>query len=179
VAVVLMVAGIAMFGVITASIAAYFVEQKAEQDLAGRLDRVLEHLDAIEARLSQRAGEAPPAGGGSHPGVVVSTPGWTSRSFGESDEEGGETRTPPSSPSAASLRPHPAVDLQVLVTRRDRWCPLRSSGRRSGVYPACTAGSGPFSEDASSARLRDHQPAQSVGTRSPRTAGRTTLVIAF
>ena len=51
VAVVLMVAGIAMFGVITASIAAYFVEQKAEQDLAGRLDRVLERLDAIEARL--------------------------------------------------------------------------------------------------------------------------------
>jgi hypothetical protein len=53
VAVVLMVAGIVMFGVITASIAAYFVEQKAEQDLAGRLDRVLERLDAIEARLSQ------------------------------------------------------------------------------------------------------------------------------
>jgi voltage-gated potassium channel len=51
VAVILMVAGIAMFGVITASIAAYFVEQKAEQDLAGRLDRVLERLDAIEARL--------------------------------------------------------------------------------------------------------------------------------
>jgi voltage-gated potassium channel len=50
VAVVLMVAGIAMFGVITASIAAYFVEQHAEQDLAGRLDRVLERLDAIEAR---------------------------------------------------------------------------------------------------------------------------------
>jgi voltage-gated potassium channel len=51
VAVVLMVSGIALFGVITASIAAYFVEQKAEQDLAGRLDRVLERLDAIEAKL--------------------------------------------------------------------------------------------------------------------------------
>jgi hypothetical protein len=38
VAVVLMVSGIALFGVITASIAAYFVEQKAEHDLAGRLD---------------------------------------------------------------------------------------------------------------------------------------------
>ena len=38
VAVVLMIAGIAMFGVITASIAAYFVEQKAEEDLAGRLE---------------------------------------------------------------------------------------------------------------------------------------------
>jgi voltage-gated potassium channel len=53
VAVVLMVSGIALFGVITASIAAYFVEQKAEQDLAGRLDRVLERLDAIEAKLQQ------------------------------------------------------------------------------------------------------------------------------
>jgi voltage-gated potassium channel len=51
VAVVLMVSGIALFGVITASIAAYFVEQKAEQDLAGRLDRVLERLGAIEAKL--------------------------------------------------------------------------------------------------------------------------------
>jgi voltage-gated potassium channel len=51
VAVVLMVSGIALFGVITASIAAYFVEQKAEQDLASRLDRVLERLDAIEAKL--------------------------------------------------------------------------------------------------------------------------------
>lgn len=51
VAVVLMVSGIAVFGVITASIAAYFVEQKGEQDLASRLDRVLERLDAIEAKL--------------------------------------------------------------------------------------------------------------------------------
>ncbi len=52
VAVVLMVSGIALFGIITASIAAYFVEQKAEQDdLASRLDRILERLDAIEAGL--------------------------------------------------------------------------------------------------------------------------------
>jgi hypothetical protein len=50
--VVLMVSGIALFGIITASIAAYFVEQNAEQDdLASRLDRILERLDAIEARL--------------------------------------------------------------------------------------------------------------------------------
>jgi voltage-gated potassium channel len=52
VAVVLMVAGIAMFGVITATIAAYFVEQRAEEDLAGRLDQVVERLDRIEARLA-------------------------------------------------------------------------------------------------------------------------------
>jgi hypothetical protein len=51
VAVMLVVSGIALFGVITASIAAYFVEQKAEQDLASRLDRILERLDVIEAKL--------------------------------------------------------------------------------------------------------------------------------
>jgi voltage-gated potassium channel len=51
VAVVLMIAGIAMFGVITATIAAYFVEQKAEEDLAGRLDRILKRLDTLEERL--------------------------------------------------------------------------------------------------------------------------------
>jgi voltage-gated potassium channel len=51
VAVVLMIAGIAMFGVITASIAAYFVEQKADEDMAGRLDQIMERLDRIETRL--------------------------------------------------------------------------------------------------------------------------------
>src|SRR6266704_497777 len=52
VAVVLMVSGIALFGIITASIAAYFVVHNAEQDdLAGRLDRILEWLDTIEAGL--------------------------------------------------------------------------------------------------------------------------------
>ena len=45
VAVVLMTAGIAMFGVITATIAAYFVEQKAEEDVASRLDQIMERLD--------------------------------------------------------------------------------------------------------------------------------------
>ena len=51
VAVVLMIAGIAMFGVITASIAAYFVEQKADEGVAGRLDQIMERLDRIETRL--------------------------------------------------------------------------------------------------------------------------------
>jgi Ion channel len=55
VAVVLMIAGIAMFGVITATIAASFVEQKAEEDLASRLDQIMERLDRIDAGL--RAGE--------------------------------------------------------------------------------------------------------------------------
>jgi hypothetical protein len=47
-----MIAGIAIFGVITATIAAYFVEQKAEEDLAGRLDQIVKRLDRIEARLA-------------------------------------------------------------------------------------------------------------------------------
>jgi hypothetical protein len=51
VTVVLMIAGIAMFGVITATIAAYFVEQKAEEDVASRLDQIMERLDRIEAGL--------------------------------------------------------------------------------------------------------------------------------
>jgi voltage-gated potassium channel len=61
VAVVLMIAGIALFGVITATIAAYFVEQKAEDDLGGRLDQILERLDRIEAELptDEQAGMRP------------------------------------------------------------------------------------------------------------------------
>ena len=54
-AVALMIAGIAMFGVITATIAAYFVEQKAEEDVASRLDQIMERLDRIEAGM--RPGE--------------------------------------------------------------------------------------------------------------------------
>jgi voltage-gated potassium channel len=53
VAVVLMIAGIGMFGVITATIAAYFVEQQAEEDVASRLDR-------IESGLRPRRGPARP-----------------------------------------------------------------------------------------------------------------------
>ena len=59
VAVVLMIAGIALFGVLTATIAADFVEQKAEEDMASRLDQILERLDTIETKLS--ADERSPA----------------------------------------------------------------------------------------------------------------------
>ena len=55
VAVVLMIAGIAMFGVITATIATYFVEQQAGEDVASRLDQIMERLDRIDAGL--RPGE--------------------------------------------------------------------------------------------------------------------------
>ena len=54
-----MVSGIALFGIITASITAYFVEQKAEEDLAGRLDQIMGPLDRIEARLQPRECEQP------------------------------------------------------------------------------------------------------------------------
>jgi hypothetical protein len=52
--------------------------------------------------------------------------------------EVGRLELRPSSRSVACSRPYPAVDLWFLATRRDRWCPLRSAGCRSGVYPACT-----------------------------------------
>ena len=70
VAVVLMIAGIAMFGVLTATIAAYLVEQQAEEDLAGRLDQVMERLDRIETGLL--------AGGTSTPVSTSSTDPWSS-----------------------------------------------------------------------------------------------------
>jgi voltage-gated potassium channel len=78
VAVVLMVAGIAMFGVITASIAAYFVERKAEEDVASRLDQVIERLDTLEARLRADERErqrSQPASGSTPPGSLRRRPG--------------------------------------------------------------------------------------------------------
>lgn len=47
--VVLMLAGIALFGVLTANLAAFFMEGAAERD--DRLDEVLRRLDAIEAAV--------------------------------------------------------------------------------------------------------------------------------
>lgn len=60
VAVFLMVAGIAVFGVLTASIAAYFVEQKESPDPTPHLEAISARLDAIEARLSRLDGRASP-----------------------------------------------------------------------------------------------------------------------
>jgi voltage-gated potassium channel len=54
VAVALMVAGIAVFGVITASVAAYFVEHDTEpqaDEIATKLDEISRRLEAIERRL--------------------------------------------------------------------------------------------------------------------------------
>lgn len=49
---VLMIVGIAMFSVITASVAAYFVERDTEQDLQGRLDTLEAKLDQVLHQVS-------------------------------------------------------------------------------------------------------------------------------
>jgi voltage-gated potassium channel len=55
VAVVLMISGIALFGVSTATIAAYFVEQsqheQAKENLVGRLEVFTSRIERLEARL--------------------------------------------------------------------------------------------------------------------------------
>jgi voltage-gated potassium channel len=60
----LMVAGIALFGVLTANVAAFFVEQEqatAVDPVTERLDEVLRRLERLERRLD---GEAEPVNGG-------------------------------------------------------------------------------------------------------------------
>lgn len=48
----LMVAGIALFGVLTANIAAFFIEQEYQGDpVAERLDEVLQRLERLETLL--------------------------------------------------------------------------------------------------------------------------------
>jgi len=57
VAAVLMVAGIAFFGVVTANLATYFLERSKEEDQAeevDRLDEILRRLETIERRLEDR-----------------------------------------------------------------------------------------------------------------------------
>lgn len=51
VAVVLMITGIALFGVVTASIASYFVEQDQDRRVEARMDEILTVLHRLEARL--------------------------------------------------------------------------------------------------------------------------------
>lgn len=57
----LMIAGIALFGVLTANIAAFFVEQNQDEELdpvVRKLDEVLRRLDCLEDRLDD---DAPPS----------------------------------------------------------------------------------------------------------------------
>ena len=51
VAVVLMITGIALFGVVAASIASYFVEQDTDHRVEERMDEILTVLHRLEARL--------------------------------------------------------------------------------------------------------------------------------
>jgi voltage-gated potassium channel len=54
IAVFVMLAGIAIFGVLTANIAAFFVEQEQQGDpVAERLDEVLRRLERLEERLDE------------------------------------------------------------------------------------------------------------------------------
>ena len=60
----LMVAGIALFGVLTANVAAFFIEQEHEQQgdpVAERLDEVLRRLEQLEKRLPDKGNPSPPA----------------------------------------------------------------------------------------------------------------------
>jgi voltage-gated potassium channel len=59
VAVVLMITGIALFGVVAASIASYFVEQDTDRRVEERMDEILTVLHRLEARLD--ASERRPA----------------------------------------------------------------------------------------------------------------------
>lgn len=61
----LMVAGIALFGVLTANIAAFFIEQGQGADpVTERLDEVLARLERVEERLNDGSGRAPDARAG-------------------------------------------------------------------------------------------------------------------
>jgi voltage-gated potassium channel len=61
VAVVLMITGIALFGVVAASIASYFVEQDSDRRVDARMDEILTVLHRLEARLDAAEGRPAPA----------------------------------------------------------------------------------------------------------------------
>lgn len=65
---VLMIAGIALFGTFTATVASFFVQQDSRQEDA-KIDAVLRKLDAISERMDQEAKKAAAgsAAAGSHP----------------------------------------------------------------------------------------------------------------
>jgi voltage-gated potassium channel len=59
VAVVLMLVGIGLIGVLTATVASYFVEQKADEDTADLNER-LDRMEAMLVKLTQES-DSPPA----------------------------------------------------------------------------------------------------------------------
>lgn len=78
VAVVLMITGIALFGVVTASIASYFVEQDKDRRVEERIDEILTLLHRLEARLDAAEHEpvrGPGPGSGTGSGTGPAPPG--------------------------------------------------------------------------------------------------------
>jgi voltage-gated potassium channel len=97
VAVVLMITGIALFGVVTASIASYFVEQDQDRRVEARMDEILTVLHRLEARLD--AAERGPVAG-ADPGPVVPEPG------AQLPRQADPLRTPSPSPALISEDRH-------------------------------------------------------------------------
>lgn len=77
VAVVLMITGIALFGVVAASIASYFVEQDQDRRVESRMDEILTVLNRLEARLdaAERRSAATPDGSPACPAACPAVPG--------------------------------------------------------------------------------------------------------
>jgi voltage-gated potassium channel len=77
VAVVLMITGIALFGVVAASIASYFVEQDQDRRVDSRMDEILTVLNRLEARLdaAERRPAATPDGAPGGPPACPAVPG--------------------------------------------------------------------------------------------------------
>jgi voltage-gated potassium channel len=77
VAVVLMITGIALFGVVAASIASYFVEQDQDRRVESRMDEILTVLSRLEARLdaAERRPAATPDGSPGGPPACPAVPG--------------------------------------------------------------------------------------------------------
>ncbi len=61
IAVVLMLMGVGLFGLLAASLASFFIEKQSEDTVGAKLDAISQRLDRIEASLNERpAGESPP-----------------------------------------------------------------------------------------------------------------------
>ena len=75
VAVVLMITGIALFGVVAASIASYFVEQDQDRRVESRMDEIFTVLNRLEARLeaAERRAAATPGDSPGCPAVPGSS----------------------------------------------------------------------------------------------------------
>jgi voltage-gated potassium channel len=67
IAVVLMLAGIGLFGVLAATLASYFIRQEGRTDVEPKIDEVIRRLDRIEQQLSSGSMPDQPPERGSPP----------------------------------------------------------------------------------------------------------------